>query len=327
MTTKEYILSLLENKRGQYISGALIAEQLNVSRNAVWKAIKELEKDGHVICASTNKGYCYSEDNDILSVQGMLPYLSDKKNAERIKTYKSLQSTNKTAKEMAVSGAEHCTVIIADSQTEGKGRFERRFFSPPGQGIYMSFVMLPRQLWFDTLTLVTAFAAVSVCEAIEAVSEKKPKIKWVNDILLDNRKICGISTEAVSDFESGSFQWIVLGIGVNFNTPSAAFPEDLRQIAGSVFFEGGSPITRNHLAAEIVNRITAPEKPRDEKRILEKYKSRLSTIGEKITVLGIGAAPYEAIAVGIDDIGRLIVKKSSGETLSLSAGEISIRNK
>jgi len=322
MSTKKCILALLESKRGQSVSGEYIAAQLNVSRNAVWKAIRELKKDGYKIEAVTNKGYCLSGDNDILSVQGMLPYLSQEKNSDKIFVYDSLDSTNKTTKEMAISKAEHGTTIIADSQTKGKGRYNRTFYSPPGHGIYMSFVLHPKQLRFTTPTLITSFAAVSVCEAIEAITDKTPQIKWVNDIFLDGKKICGILSEAVTDFESGNTQWIVVGIGINFNTPLMDFPEDLRQIAGSVFIDGNASTTRNHLAAEIMNRIVALKY--DEKKILAKYKQRLFMLGEEILVSQ-ASETYIATAIDVDDIGRLIVKKDSGEVLSLSSGEITIR--
>ena len=324
MGTKKNILFLLESKRGQSVSGEYIAGQLDISRNAVWKAIKELEKAGHKIKAVTGRGYMLCENNDILSAEGMLSFLSDKQSADKINIYSSLETTNKTAKEMAVAGAAHGTAVLADSQTAGRGRYGRKFHSPPGTGIYISFVLRPEHLRIETPTLITAFAAVAVCEAIEAVSDKKPRIKWVNDIFLSGKKICGISTEAVTDFESGSMGWVVLGIGVNFSTPEADFPEELRGIAGSVFPDGDPPITRNRLPAEIINRITAPQNQIPQKEMLEKYKSRLFMLGKRVLITG-AKESCEAIATGIDDIGRLIVKKDTGEILLLSAGEISTK--
>jgi BirA family biotin operon repressor/biotin-[acetyl-CoA-carboxylase] ligase len=266
------------------------------------------------------------ENNDILSVQGMIPFLSKKVTADRIFVYTSLESTNKTAKEMAISEAEHGTVIIADGQTAGKGRCGRNFFSPPGHGIYMSIILHPSQLQFNTPTLVTSFAAVAVCEAIEAISGKTPKIKWVNDVFLEGKKICGILTEAVTDYESGNARWIVVGIGINFSSSAIDFPEDLRQIAGAIFSDENPPTTRNHLACEVINRMLAPESSCNEKEMLIEYKKRLMMLGERISVIG-DKRPYEAIAVDIDDAGHLIVKKDDGQILSLSTGEISIRSK
>ena len=324
MNTKERILELLESSRGCVISGEYMAERINVTRSAVWKAIKELEKDGYMIKAATNRGYSLSEDSDILSVQGMLPFLSRKESAESIFIHRSLESTNKTAKEMALSGSSHGTAIFADSQTGGRGRHGRAFFSPPGHGIYMSLILHPMQMRFETPTIVTAFAAVSVCEAIESVSTKKAGIKWVNDVFIDGKKVCGILTEAVTQIESGSIQWIVVGIGINFKKPEAGFPEDIRHIAGSVFMDGKPSVTRNRLAAEIVNRIATPEATHDSADILGRYKSHMFILGKRITVHA-ADEPYEAMAVDIDNIGRLIVRKDDGETLALSAWEVSVR--
>ena len=323
MSTKKTVLELLEKRRGESISGKFIAEKLNVSRNAVWKAIKELEKDGYKITAVTNKGYCLCDDNDILSVQGMLPFLTIEEGRNKIFIHNSLESTNKTAKEMAISGAGHGTVIIADSQTSGRGRYGRDFFSPPNSGIYMSFILRLTHLRFESPTIVTAFAAVSVCKAIEALTEKLPRIKWVNDIFLNEKKICGILTEAVSDFESGNIEWVVVGIGINFTAPAAGYPPELKNIIGSIFPDNNHTATRNHLAAEIINRMMNLENQYDKNEMFREYKKRLMMLGEKIKVIDPNE-PFEATAIDIDDMGRLVVRKTDGEILSLSSGEISI---
>ena len=324
LSTKKHLLALLETSRGRSISGEHIAKQLKVSRNAVWKAIQELKKEGYRIQAVTNKGYCLCEDNDILSVQGMLPFLVSKSSADRVIIHTLLASTNQSAKELAVAGAEHGTVIIADGQTAGRGRYGRQFHSPPGKGIYMSFILHPAHLKLKTPTLITAFAAVAVCEAIEAVTKKAPRIKWVNDIYVDEKKICGILTEAVTDLESGGIQWVVVGIGINFSTPDIDFPEAIRQVAGSIFPNGQPTTTRNHLIAEVINRVLERGDRFNEDEILDRYRERLLMLGKKVFVVG-AQETYEATAIDIDQDGRLIVKKESGEVQSLYAGEISIR--
>lgn len=326
MNTKKRILELLENHRGESISGEYMAGALKVSRNAVWKAIRELRKEGYRIDAVTNKGYCLSEDNDILSPQGIKPFLTGNGRmwAEQMHVYKTLESTNKTAKEMAIAGAGHGTVVISDCQTSGKGRYSRHFFSRSGGGLYLSIILRPEVLRFKNTTAVTAFAAVSVCEAIEEVSGKNPVIKWVNDIFMDNKKVCGILTEAVTDFESGHLQWIVLGIGINVTIRSEQFPCELQELAASVYPEGGRPGVRNRLCAEIINRIAGSGVLPEEKEIFDKYKKRLMMLGKKITVLQ-GETAYQATALDMDSEGRLIVEKENGEMVSLSSGEIRIR--
>ncbi|MCL2379822.1 MAG: biotin--[acetyl-CoA-carboxylase] ligase [Coriobacteriia bacterium] len=323
--TKERILELLEGSRGQSVSGQSIADKLQVSRNAVWKAIKELENDGYAITAVSNKGYCLSKDNDILSAAGILPYLVNEEYARQIFVHECLDSTNQMAKEMALSGVAHGTVVIADHQTSGKGRYGRPFHSPSGTGIYMSLILDPAQLQFDTPTLITASTAVSVCESIEAISDKRPLIKWVNDIFIDGKKICGILTEGVMDFESGTTQWIVVGIGINFNRPSDEdVPDDLREIVGTIFADTVSPTSRNHLIAEIVNRIVCPDEHDDEKEMLAEYKRRMFMLNERVLVTQANEQ-FEATALDVDSAGQLIVRADDGEVLTLSAGEVSVR--
>ena len=324
MSTKNRVLELLEQKRGESISGEHLAGILGISRNAVWKSIKELQKDGYNIFAVTNKGYCLSDENDIVSIPGIKPFLSlqSQPYADKIHIFKSLESTNKTAKEMAVAGAEHGTVIISDSQTMGRGRYSRNFFSPFG-GLYMSIILRPEVLHFDNPTSVTAFAAVSVCQAIESISKKSPKIKWVNDIFIDGKKVCGILTEAVTDFESGGLDWIVLGIGINVYTRTEEFPVDLQSLATSIFPDEKMPGVRNKLSAEIINRILGFETLPRETEIFEKYKKRLLILGKEITVIQ-NNTEYMATAIDVNSKGNLIVKNENGEVITLSSGEIRI---
>ena len=324
MSTKNRILELLEQQRGKSISGEHLAEILSISRNAVWKAVKELQKDGYHIVAVTNKGYCLSDENDIVSIPGIRPFLSEKSQpyVKKIQTYKSLESTNKTAKEMAVAGAEHGTVIISDCQTMGRGRYSRKFFSPTG-GLYMSIILRPEELHFVNPTCITAFAAVSVCEAIESISEKTPKIKWVNDIFIDGKKVCGILTEAVTDFESGGLDWVVLGIGINVSIRTGDFPSDLQSLATSIYPDEKMSGVRNKLSAEIINRILGFDTSPRETEIFEKYKKRLMMLGKEITVIQ-NQMEYKATAVDVDSVGHLIVKNENGEIVPLSSGEIRI---
>ena len=264
---------------------------------------------------------------DTLSLQGMLQYLPQSVQSEvsdKICIYECLETTNNTAKELASSGAEHGTVVIANHQTAGKGRFGKSFHSPPDHGVYMSIVLFTSRLSFSTPTLITASAAVSVCEAIENISDKTAQIKWVNDIFLDGKKVCGILTESVSSSVSTGSQVVVLGIGVNFSTPAENFPKELQTTAGSVFCTEKPSATRNRLVAEVIYRIVFPKKQHDEKEMLEKYRKRMFLLGKTVRITCSGE-PYEALAVDIDEIGQLIVKKANGDILSLSSGEVSLR--
>jgi len=219
--------------------------------------------------------------DNTLSLEGIVHFIyaaNKSQMSTRIHIFDCLESTNITAKEMSLSGAEHGTVILADSQTAGKGCRGKSFFSPQNHGLYMSFILDAERLPLNTPTLVTVFAAVAVCEAIEAITDKTPKVKWVNDIFQDGKKICGILTESVIGAQSHNIRNIVLGIGINFNTPKSDFPEELQEIAGSLFEAQSPSVTRNHLAAEIINRVVYPYSQYNEKELLDKYNQRLFSL-------------------------------------------------
>lgn len=324
MDTKNKILELLERNRGKSLSGEEIAGLLGISRSAVWKAIKSLKNDGHIIVAVTNRGYSLSNDDNILSVAGLLPYLSNNDLASKIYISDSLESTNKTAKEMAINGYEHGTVVIADTQTSGKGRYGRHFYSPPRSGLYMSFILRPQFLDLQNTTFITIATAVAVCKAIQTVTHKEPKIKWVNDILLDDKKICGILTEAITDYESNNIDWIVVGIGINICTDD--FPNELSQVAGSLFpHETTDGAIRNRLGAEIINILLSSNDWAINNKIYSEYRNRLMLLGKVVTVIEPNGT-YEALAADIDTNGGLIVKKDNGEIVTLSSTQVSVKN-
>jgi BirA family biotin operon repressor/biotin-[acetyl-CoA-carboxylase] ligase len=313
MVVKKVVLNLLEQYRGMSISGGQIAETLGVSRSAVWKAVKDLQKDGYIIEGVNNRGYRLCETNDILSAAGMSPYISREIRSEQIKIYDSLESTNITAKQLAIDGAEHGTVVVADVQTDGKGRYGKSFASPRGGGVYMSVILRPEH-WGSSpasSTLLTSYAAVAVCEAVEAVSGKSAQIKWVNDVFIEGKKICGILTEAITDFESGEMPWIVAGIGINLT-----LSDELPEVAGAVFEQPQTAVTRNQLIAEVANRIVRF----DGNLNIAEYRRRLMWIGERILVNGQESCEL----AGVDESGRLLIRKDSAELTTLSTGSITL---
>ena len=325
MATKRLVLEILERNRGQNISGEYIANLLGLSRNMVWRAIGDLRNDGYVIEAVTSKGYRLTGENDILSAEGIRPFLAPPDIAKSIEVYAEIDSTNREAKTRAVARAPHGAVILANRQASGKGRHGKDFYSPSDSGLYMSFVLHSDILGFSNPTAITAYAALSVCEAIESVCNLSPKIKWVNDIFLGGKKICGILTEAITEIENQSVREIVLGIGVNVSTRPQDFPETLREIAGSLYPDGNAQITRNRLAAEIINRVLRSDGPGgpDEARVFEGYRARLFMLGADVAVTQ-GDESYIAKALDIDEHGYLIVEKPSGELITLSSGEIKL---
>jgi len=244
----------------------------------------------------------------------------------QIITYECLESTNITAREMALTGAEHGTVITANRQTAGRGQYDRVFYSPADHGLYMSVILHSDQMNFKFPTLITVFAAVSVCEAIEAVTDKIPEIKWVNDIFRNGKKIGGILTESVNLPDVSCSQRFIVGIGININTPETGFPDELKNIAGSLFDSETSPVTRQQLALEIRNRLIdtgGSDDGDNEQNILDKYRQRMFLIGKTVTVTTSGET-YKAVAEDINDLGQLVVRKSSGEQISLFSGNVVI---
>ncbi len=320
MSTKEKVLQYLEQHKGESISGQDLADKLEVSRTSVWKAINGLKKEGYQIEATTNKGYQLSIDTDLLSEAAIVPLLSEALKGHRVIAHKTIDSTNLEAKRIVNEDPTFEGVILSEEQTKGRGRLGRVFYSPSESGLYMSLVLRP-VADLDNATLITTAAAVAVCQAIETLTGKKPQIKWVNDIFLDGRKVCGILTEAGADIESGQLEWLVVGIGLNLTSRPEDWPEELRPIAGSLYPGGPAPVSRAALAGAIARELLGLCPAFD---CLDEYRARCFVPGHWVTVCT-GTESYAAKAVAIDDAGRLIVQREGGRTEALCHGEVSIR--
>ena len=272
-STIENVLSLLEKNRGNFVSGADMAQGIGISRNAIWKAIKELRKSGYVIESVTNRGYRLSEDNDIISVEGINAYMDAESgclsNSVELQVYDCLDSTNDKAKEIAFKGGKHGTCIVARIQSGGRGRKDHLFYSPKG-GIYMSVILKPDRIPFDKSDIITAYVGISVCKAIESLTGRRPYIQGINDLYIDDKKICGILIESGSEFDSGSLQWIVAGVGINFDSDITEFPKELKKTAASLYAPGKAEISKNCLIAMIIKNICLIEEV-DEKNVMKEY--------------------------------------------------------
>lgn len=323
MKTKDKVLAFLEKNKGTYISGAKIAEAIDVSRNSVWKAIKQLELEGFEIDAITNKGYCLSENSDQLSAIGIIENISNPELNNQIIFYDVIDSTNKKAKELAAEGAVHGTLVVANEQTDGRGRYGRSFESPKNTGIYMSLIIRPQELTYNDPTIVTAYAAVVVSNVIEELTGKKIGIKWVNDLFYNEKKVCGILTEAVTDFESGQIEWIVLGIGLNISTSDIVFSEEVKQKAGSIFKENEISVNRNKLVATLLEELLTVHKKLSVTDLMTEYKVK-SIVLNKNVMIQQGQESYRVKVIDIDDQGQLIIETESGKKKSFSSGEIRI---
>lgn len=323
MELKHKVLSYLENNKGNSVSGGKLAEKLGVTRSAVWKAIKSLQDEGYCITAVTNKGYCLSEQNDILSAESIKPYLNKKNKDIDIKVLKTIDSTNTYAKTLAQNGAPQGTVVISEEQTAGRGRMGRSFYSPASTGIYMSIILRPKLSLEDSL-LITTSVAVAVSNAIEKIAYIDTQIKWVNDIYFGDKKLCGILTEASIDFESGGLEYAIVGIGINVSTMQKNFPDDIKDIATSIFPNRSPRPVRSALIGEILNNIFECCENITDKKYLDEYRQRSFLLGEDIVVIN-GESKANAIAVDIDEKARLVVRFDNGEIKALNSGEVSVR--
>lgn len=318
MTVKEKILDYLETNRGVYVSGEQLAGILEVSRTAVWKAIKTLQNEGFNIEAVTNKGYMLTEDTDVLTQNGVTSYLETER--ARVEVYKSVTSTNLVVKDRA-SEAEGL-VIASMEQTGGMGRMGRSFSSPKDTGIYFSILLKP-EIDNKEVTLLTSLAAVAVCEAIESCSDLKPAIKWVNDVFLNDKKVCGILTQASFSMENFAPEYVVVGIGINVYSPREGFDKSIRDVAGSVFSEKQGDM-KNRLLAKTLDRFFYYYDHFEDKSFVAEYKKRSLIIGKRVKVI----KPNEsrpATAISIDDSCHLLVRYEDGAEELLSTGEISVR--
>lgn len=322
--TRKKILAFLTAAE-DFVSGEEISRALDISRAAVWKNIKSLREDGFCIDSRTNRGYYLRSFPDILTEESICPYLDASVSGEKIICLQSVDSTNSYLKKLAAEGEEDGTVVVANRQTGGRGRQGREFFSPPDMGVYLS-VLLKPSVGTASSAVLTAFSAVAVCEAIRAVSDVSPEIKWVNDILIGGRKVCGILTELSVESESGSVGYVVVGVGVNVGQRPENFPSGLRGGATSLYMESGKAVSRARLAAEMVNSLNrmyhrAFENP---EAYIEKYRKLCTQAGRAITVIR-GSEKRNARTVAIADDCGLVVEYEDGSIETLNYGEISIR--
>lgn len=323
---KEEVLRALETHRGARLSGGRLAQELGVSRAAVWKAIETLRAEGLRITSTPGGGYCLETADDSLTAAGLGALLRTQTLGRDVLVLAETGSTNTEMKqEYAPHKAEGFT-LIAEHQTAGRGRLGRSFVSPAGGGLYMSVLLRPK-LPLEQLSLLTLSAAVAVCRAVEALCGLEPQIKWVNDILLDGKKLCGILTEASIEGETGLLDYAVVGIGLNLRLDRAALPDEVRAIAGCLADFTDNVPRRAALAAEILGQLETVYQDlcagqRD--AVLDAYRARLCYLGQPIRVLAPGGA-YDAVCRGVNDAGNLLIERPDGTRETLQSGEISTR--
>ncbi len=319
---KTEILEILRNSEG-YVSGQQLCEKFQVSRTAVWKVIEQLKEEGYQIEAIRNKGYHLKESPDILSSANLESMMRTAWAGRSVLSFDTVDSTNIQAKKLGEKDGAHGLLVVAESQTAGKGRRGRNWQSPPGNSIYMSILLRPR-IAPNKAPMLTLVMAQSAAEAVREVAGADVGIKWPNDLVLNKKKVCGILTEMSAEVDY--IHYVVIGIGINVNEES--FPEEISRTATSLRIESGRKYRRAELIAALMQRFEENYemfmRTEDLSGIRQSYNSLLVNRGCGVRVLEPGKE-YDGRALGIRDTGELLVQKPDGTVAEVYAGEVSVR--
>ncbi len=324
MTTKEQLLSYLKKEMGNWVSGESLSNKLSVSRAAIWKHIKKLKEEGYHIESSPKKGYLLSRISDLLLPaeieEGLDTRIFGKGN---IVYFNEINSTNIKAKELAAMGTPEGTLVVAEKQTNGRGRRGRSWFSPSGDGIYASLILRPAMSPIE-LPRITLMTAVAVSEALLSLTRLKIRIKWPNDILVNGKKIAGILTEISTEMDE--VDYIIVGLGLNVNTPYESFPEDIRETATSILIETGKQFSRAPIIREYLRwyeKYYEIFKKRGFESIMQRWKQLADIAGERIMVDVLGEK-FIGEVLDVDNDGVLLLMDSEGKTHRIFSGDVQI---
>ena len=324
MNTKDKVAAALGARPGLFVSGEELAAECGVSRAAVWKAITSLREAGYGIEAKTNAGYRLA--GDVLDASRIAAALDGALAARvRITALGEVDSTNTVAREHAASGEAEGLVVCAASQSAGRGRMGRSFFSPRDAGLYMSVLLRPAASAAISTEITTA-AAVAVCRAIGAVLGIDAGIKWVNDVFVGGKKVCGILTEAALSVETGTLDYAVLGIGINVYEPDGGFPPELADIAGALVVGERRPGLKNVLAAAVISEFFALYDRLGSHPQIDEYRRRSIVLGRRVTATSLAGAPErEGTVEAITDDAALVLRFDDGSRETLTSGEIRVK--
>lgn len=324
LDAKNELLKRLFEADGQPVSGQGIADEFGLSRTAVWKYIKDFEKDGYEIGTVRKKGYYLIGVPDRVNEANIKKYLQTKAYGHKIHYEETCLSTQLIAHDEAQNGALDGTVVIAEEQTSGKGRLSRPWTSTARKGIWMSIIMRPK-LTLQQAPQMTLVAAVAVTRAIEEVTGIEAQIKWPNDVLIDGKKVTGILTELQADPDQ--IKAIIIGIGMNVNQAEADFPEELLPIATSLSLTLGETVNRAKLIAktlQFLEQFTSLYETHGFSPIKLLWEGYSNTVGKRIRAVMINET-IEGIALGISDDGMLEVKLDDGTIRGIYSADIELQ--
>lgn len=318
---KNKILSILLSSK-DYVSGQALAEELGVSRQAVWKGVNALKESGYEIASTPNKGYKLVSPPDFLNAEAIKNELKTELIGREIIVLDSVDSTNDYLKELGNNGCREGVVVTTREQKKGKGRMGRVWQSKRDENLAFSFLLRPKMAP-GGVAAITPLAGLAVCRALRETTGLDCRIKWPNDIIVGKKKIVGILTEMAAEFDA--VEYIITGIGVNID--QAVFPEEIEYKATSILLETGRHYDKNRLLAKI---LTCLEKEllsnnlRLSQTALEEYSDLCATIGKGITFTR-GSRKINGMAVGVAENGELKVMLSDGSICSVYSGEVTVQ--
>lgn len=323
MGTSELINMLLEHP-GQYISGEEMSRRLSISRTAVWKQIAKLREQGYEFESAPRRGYRLISQPDRLSQTALLHALSGNQSlGNRIKLLTSVTSTQEEVRRLAEEEAPHGTLVVAEEQTAGRGRQGRRWYSPPGKGIWMSLLLRPDRQPVSIAPQLTLLTAVAVCRAVRKFGVDAG-IKWPNDVLVDGRKLCGILVESIAEDEL--IRYAIAGIGIDVNLQLEDIPQELLPRVTSVQIASGRRVERTELIGAVMMEMEQLYQLYTEKGfapIAHLWEALSVTLGRRITM----RTPDEEIsgqATALAENGALLLLEDSGNTRMIFSGEVQL---
>ena len=254
----------------------------------------------------------------ILDKKRLEQYFDQKLN---ITIFDELDSTNNYLKKIGSQGEKENQLVIALSQTGGRGRMGRTFYSPNGTGIYFSLLLHPK-LYAEKSLFLTVMAAVSVAETVMKYNKNDVKIKWVNDIYIDGKKVCGILTEGAVN-NSKKLDYAVVGIGINIVAPENGFPDDIKDNATAIFPGNTEENIKEKIVADVINRFFSMYNG-DDNDYIKRYREYSYLIGKEINIIQ-GDSTRPATVIDITDKCHLLVKNEKGEIEEISSGDVSVR--
>jgi BirA family biotin operon repressor/biotin-[acetyl-CoA-carboxylase] ligase len=323
MTTDAKILSALR-KNPDGVSGAELAEQLHISRAAVWARIEELRHVGFDIEAGPHFGYRLVGEPDALLADDLVARLAKTKVIGRdIQVFEQTTSTNDVIEKLARDGVKEGVVVFAESQTKGRGRLGRKWISPERKGLWFSILLRPDMRPQET-TQLTVASATALRRAIQSQTGLKAEIKWPNDILIGGKKVAGILTELSAELDK--VRHVILGIGVDVNLNANEFPAELKKNATSLKIETGETISRAELATEILRELDADYAKICSGKfavVADEWEARCTTIGRDVTVQ-IGGRRLRGCAESLDDDGALLLRTEHGRLERVIGGDVTL---